>query len=254
MPKYSIIIPIYNAADRITKVLDSVTSQIYKSYELILVLDSCTDHTKKIIKNTYIQPGTIPRSTDFQLEKSVGNVEVYRNGLTSIVIAEVNYGNDGPTRSKGLDLATGDWVLFLDDDDWWLDNNILDIIEMSTIQASEKDIIQFGFIWRGQGYCSCHMKNTFPEKFTNSSEEGLWANVWSKCIKRSFIGDTRFPEVHSVSDLEFMNALMVKKPKVAFCEYPIYYYNWLRVGSISETDRRETTKEDNTSSELSWEM
>ena len=61
-------------------------------------------------------------------------------------------------RSKGLDLATGEWVLFLDDDDWWLDDNVLEIInDVTTRVPSIVDIIQFGFIWKGKGYYSCHI-------------------------------------------------------------------------------------------------
>ena len=224
MPKFSIIVPAYNAEDRIRKVLGSVTCQSFKDYELIVVCDSCKDNTEKIAREEF-------------------------NAITSIE----EFGNDGLSRSKGLDLATGEWVLFLDDDDWWLDDNVLEIInDVTTRVPSIVDIIQFGFIWKGKGYYSCHIKNT---ELYNSNAEGIqiYANVWSKCIKRSFIGDTRFPNIHSISDSKFVEALIKKSPKISFYDYPIYYYNWLRKGSISQQDRDK--KKDATNSEqLDWSL
>ena len=93
--KFSIIIPAYNAEDRIRKVLDSVVQQTYKDYELIVVCDSCKDKTEEIAKEY---------------------------GAKTFA---VNFHNDGSSRNSGLDNAKGDWVLFLDDDDWWLHEFVL---------------------------------------------------------------------------------------------------------------------------------
>ena len=198
MPKYSIIIPAYNAEDRIRTVLDSVRCQSFTDYELIVICDSCKDNTEKIAREEY-------------------------SAITSIE----EFHNDGLSRSKGLDLATGDWVLFLDDDDYWLHEFVLDLINQAVDQVSEEtNMIQFGFIWKGRGY--------YPSQAQSKS---VYSNVWTKCIRRSFIGDTRFPKVHSVSDARFMDALAKKGIKVAYLDYPMYYYNWLRPGSISEKDK-----------------
>ena len=204
MPKYSIIIPAYNAEDRIRKVLDSVRCQEYKDYELIVICDSCTDNTESIAKKEY-----------------------------KAITRKVNFHNDGLSRSKGLDIAKGDWILFLDDDDWWLHEYVLSMIDEAICQLENgnTNVLQFGFIWKGKGYCP-------SRKNPNSKEQPMYANVWTKCIRRSFIGDTRFPEVHSTSDYEFMKLLNAKGINLAYLDQAIYYYNWLREGSISEIDSR----------------
>lgn len=208
MPKYSIIVPAYNAEDRIRKVLGSVTSQEFKDYELIVVCDSCKDNTEKIAREEF--------------------------GAKTF---EVEFGNDGLSRSKGLDEATGEWVLFLDDDDWWLHEFCLSMIDQAVNQVTNtKDIIQFGFIWKTAGY--------YPSSPNNRNKQGytfLYSNVWTKCFRRSFIGDTRFPNVHSVSDARFMDLIMEKSPRIAYLDYPIYYYNYMREGSITEKDKRAET-------------
>lgn len=210
MPKYSIIVPAYNAEDRIRKVLGSITSQEFKDYELIVVCDSCKDDTEKIAREEF-NARTFP----------------------------VEFGNDGLSRSKGLDEATGEWVLFLDDDDWWLHEYCLTMIDQAVEQVKDKkDLIQFGFIWKGYGYYP-----SSPNNKNRNGESFLYSNVWTKCFRRSFIGDTRFPNVHSVSDAKFMEAIMLKAPRVAYLDYPIYYYNWLREGSISQKDRSKKEQE-----------
>ena len=223
MPKYSIIVPAYNAEDRIDKVLGSIRSQEFIDYELIVICDSCTDRTEEIAREKY-------------------------NAITSIE----NFHNDGLSRSKGLDLATGDWVLFLDDDDWWLHEYCLTMIDSGIeVIKNTHDILQFGFIWKGKGYYGSSTKHLNDLKLPI-----VYSNVWTKCFKRSFIGDTRFPEVHSVSDSKFMERLAEKEPKVAFLDYPIYYYNYLRVGSISEQDKdKSNAAEDiNRKKELDWSL
>ena len=260
MPKYSIIIPVFNAADRITKVMDSVMNQEYEDFELILVCDSCKDKTIDTIKSHYIYPDEVPSKANFEKVSEAGNITKYKKDKTTIIISEVEFGNDGLSRSKGLDLATGEWVLFLDDDDWWLHEYCLSMIDQAVEQVKDtKDLIQFGFIWKGYGY--------YPSSPNNKNKNGesfLYSNVWTKCFKRSFIGDTRFPNVHSVSDAKFMDEIMSKAPRIAYLDYPIYYYNWLREGSISQKDRSKkeqevhkvvaTTTKSSSNKKMDWSM
>lgn len=203
MPKFSIIVPAFNAEDRIRRTLKTIRGQSNidqeKDVELIVICDSCTDNTAKIAREEF-----------------------------NAIVEEVSFGNDGLSRSKGLDIATGDWVMFLDDDDWWVHEFVLDIVN-GVMSSNECDFVQFGFIWKSKGYCPSSKAHGY-----------LYSNVWTKCFKRSFIGDTRFPNVHSISDSKFIDALLEKNPKILYCDHPIYYYNWLRPGSISERSRHKS--------------
>ena len=62
--------------------------------------------------------------------------------------------------------------------------------------------------------------------------------MWNKCWKRSFIGSTRFPNVYSISDLYFHRELFNKHPKIEVWDMPMYYYNYMRKGSITESGRK----------------
>lgn len=196
--KFSIIIPVHNASGRIRKALDIITAQTLPDYELICVCDACTDDSADICR---------------EYTKKV---------------FEVDYGNDGLARSKGLDEASGEWVLFHDDDDWWVDNSTLEMINFFINQRTDADVICFGFIWQGYGVVKSIQDNGSD-----------WVNVWSKAWRRSAIDDTRFPNVHSISDYEFTKLMYMKNISIIHRNEAFYYYNWLRPGSISETDRRE---------------
>lgn len=197
--RFSIIIPVHNAEDRIEKSLKIIASQTFKDYELICVCDSCKDNSAEICRKYGAK------------------------------VIEVEFHNDGLSRSAGLDAAKGEWVLFLDDDDWWLHELVLESIDrkISLVGDENIDILCFSFYWNGIGY---------KEPMGNNGN--IFPNVWSKCWKRSFIGNTRFPEVHSISDLKFSEAMFIKGPKVCIWDNLIYFYNYMRPGSITEIDSK----------------
>ena len=185
MPKFSIIIPAHNDEFRIIKALDSVRQQSFTDYELIVVCDACMDATATVAR-------------------------MYTNN-----VLEVDYHRDGLSRNAGLDVATGEWVLFMDSDDWWMHEFVLEELA-GQIAVQEFDVLAFGFIWRNVGV-------TYPLRPGNA----LWPNVWSKLWRRSFIGDTRFSDVWSVSDLGFTQAVINKMPRLTTWDMPLYYYNYL---------------------------
>ena len=188
--KFSIIIPAYNAAGHIRNALDSIAEQTYTDYELIVICDSCTDNTEEIAREY---------------------------GAKTVA---VNYHCDGPTRNAGLDIASGDWIMFLDDDDWWLHEFVLE--QLAERLRDDMDVLAFSFIWSGVKYA------------TPLSNAGtLYPSVWNKVWRRDFIGSTRFPTVYSISDSYFHGELMGKNPRVHCWNMPMYFYNYLRPGSIS---------------------
>ena len=195
--RFSIIIPAYNAEGHIRKALDSIKQQVFTDYELIVVCDSCTDNTEAIAKEY--------------------------GAKTKIV----NFHQDGQTRNAGLDMATGDWVLFMDDDDWWLHEYVLTLIDEKLKGNPDIDILCFSFIFKYWKYA------------TPKGNQGYrWVAVWNKCWKREFIGNTRFSNRYSTSDVDFNRSMMAKKPRIYDWDMPMYYYNYMRPGSITETTAR----------------
>ena len=203
--KFSIIIPAHNTEKYIRKALDSIEMQKSidpSDFEVIVVCDCCTDKTEEIARSY--------------------------EGSMDIKVCVVDYHNDGPSRNEGLDIAKGDWILFMDSDDWWIHEYTMDIIKRildSTTCKDNLDMIVFGFIWKDKGYCGPYFLDTEKRKV-------FYSNVWSKCIRRDFIGDTRFGNMFPYSDLQFCKDIIAKQPRTHILDMPLYYYNYFREGSI----------------------
>ena len=93
MIKFSVIIPTYNAAQTIARAIDSVLAQSYPNYEIIVVDDASTDNTREILESNYT--------------------------LNIRLIQKVTNGGGSVARNTGMDVATGDYIAFLDADDAW---------------------------------------------------------------------------------------------------------------------------------------
>jgi glycosyltransferase involved in cell wall biosynthesis len=189
-PFFSVIVPAHNAADRIRRGLDSIRNQTFDDYELIIICDDCQDNTAEIAREY----------TD--------------------KVFEVGWHNCGKTRNKGLDEAVGKWVLFMDDDDWWQDDSVFQIIAHACKASNDFDVLAFSFTFGANGPAV-----QYPGH--------LYIAIWNKAWKRSFIGDTRFPEVPHSDDVGFAEQLH-PKAKIKFISENLYYYNYLRPGSITQ--------------------
>ena len=197
--RFSIIIPMHNARSQCADVLDSVLRQTFTDYEVIVVCDACTDTTARYVKEFW---------NDFK-------------------VIECEHGNAGLARNEGLEVAEGEYILFADDDDYILHPFVFEYIDKMLQAHSEPDVAHFGFIFGSNGYV-----------YPTWNDGHLYGNVWSKAYKRSAIGDTRFPNVYPDDDLQFNKLMEQKDLRHVLCDAPIYYYNWMREGSITWKEKQ----------------
>ena len=195
--KFSMILPVHNAADFMGRMLNSIKDQSWNDYELIVICDNCRDNSYEI-------------ALDYAKDWPA------RGGMT---VVAANYGIAGLARNHGLELARGDWVLFADDDDWLLHEYVF--AQLAAMTNEPADIVACSFIWRGVGYYAPTRSDFNPA-------------VWNKAWRREFIGDTRFSDRKYGDDADFTNAMLAKSPRVIFWDMPIYYYNYLRGGSLTD--------------------
>lgn len=191
-PFFSVIVPAQNAACRIRKGLGSIKRQTFTNYELIVVCDDCQDDTAAIARE-------------------------YADKVLT-----VDWHNCGKTRNKGLDEATGEWILFMDDDDWFQNDDVFRTIYYNIqieLQKGDFDVLAFGFTFGMNGY-----SRQYPGH--------LYIAIWNKAWKRSFISNTRFPEVPHSDDVGFAEQLH-PKARFRYIDDDLYYYNYLRPGSIT---------------------
>lgn len=192
--KLTCIIPAYNAEVTIRKTLDSVVSQTFQDYECIVIADSCTDKTAEIAH-------------------SYGD---------KVKVIEANVRNDGLARNIGIENSTGEWILFIDADDWWLHEYVFEQLAKHT-ENNTCDAICFDIVWKHIGVVGA----------ISGRNNEMFPHCTNKCWRRSFIGDTRFPNIKPDSDAGFHREIMKKEPKFDIWRMPMYYYNFLCEGSCS---------------------
>ena len=195
-PFFSVIVPAHNSERYLEKCLLSIRQQTFTDYELIVVCDACTDKTARVARD-------------------------YADR-----VIETNHGMDGLARNTGIDFSLGGWILFLDDDDWWIHEYVLEEIHKVADRFGDQiDLILFDFIWKDLGYAE-----QYPQRMNIA--------VWSKAFRREFLGDTRFPAVPFTSDQPFMDEICAKKPVAVPTGKLMYYYNYMRKGSQTEINAR----------------
>lgn len=196
-PAISVIVPTHNGADRIRRLLDSIVVQSFKDYELLVVCDRCTD----------------------------GTADVAREYGAKVI--EGDFGSDGLTRNAGLDAANGEWILFADDDDWYLHECCFQQIA-AVVGRHGEDVLDFGFIVHG-------------DRYYRQKPEECYTMVWSRAWKRDFFSDRRFGDEEYGSDTAFYKRHVQGNPdiRVAMWDMPIYCYNHMREGSMTWAKNRE---------------
>lgn len=206
MPKFSIILPEHNSEKFMRRMLDSIRTQTFQDYELIVACDRCTDNTADIA------------------------MQYIRNGSQDRVL-EVDFGRCSLTRNAALDIAKGDWILFADDDDWFLHDYAFEMIAAEC--QDDVDVVAFGFLARN--FCNQPGLQCFYSAEDNMAPiMRVWAAPWTKAWRMDFIGEHRFPDIAHSDDLPFTNEMMALVNNMQVIYQPFYFYNFMRPGSIQD--------------------
>ena len=196
----SLIIPAYNCEKTLNKAVFSVTGQNFDDIEIIIVDDGSTDLTPEIINSI--------------AEKHL-----------NVVSKRID--NSGPAfaRNNGLEIAGGEYIMFLDSDDDFKDGS-LKIIENAL--SSKPDILIFGFSQNFEGKA----KNKIYSPDSDFSIDRLYKNnllnsVWNKAYKRSFLikNNIRFSGYRYGEDRIFNCGALRCSPSVKCIPDVLYNYN-----------------------------
>jgi glycosyltransferase involved in cell wall biosynthesis len=213
----SIIIPIYNVEDYLERCLDSILNQnISDDIELICINDGSTDNSLSILEN-------------------------YKRDYPFItLINQTNIGL-GATRNKGMKMATGKYLMFVDSDDWLEQGCFSTLITYA--KDLDSDFIEFETLVRNNKGELIKSYNTFNQEYTEYPLENylqktntLLITAWSKLWSREFIikNHIYFEENTRWEDIEFSHAAFNKAQRVSNRKIKVYNY-FLGVVSITRT-------------------
>ena len=199
MPKLSIIVPVYNVEKYIDTCLRSLTQQTLQDIEIIIVNDGTKDKSENII------------------EKYV------KENPTKIKYYEKENGGLSSARNYGLKYATGEYISFLDSDDY-VEINMYE--EMYNLAKKENvDMVECDFIWEWE-----YGKKIFDKRREYKSKEEMMRKprvvAWNKIYRREIINKYKitFPEGLIYEDMEFFYKLLPHLNRVSYInKYFVHY-------------------------------
>lgn len=215
MPKVSVIVPVYNVENYIRKCLESLVEQTLEEIEIIIVNDGTKDNSMSIIK------------------------EFADKYPQKIVILEKENGGLSDARNYAIPHAKGEYIAFLDSDDYIEKNMYQDMYEIAKKEKS--DMVECDFYWEYPHKTKTDIGQIYQGK--KQMLEKIRVVAWNKLIKRKILQETkiRFPVGYHYEDVEFTYQLIPYLEKVSFLKKPCIHYIQ-REGSISNS-QNERTKE-----------
>lgn len=208
MIKISVIVPVYNTAKYLKKCLDSLVNQTLHDIEIIVINDCSTDNSKEILEEY----------------KKYKNIIIINNNINKGI---------GYTRNKGLEIAIGKYISFIDSDDF-VDANMFEKMYKKA-ETDKLDIVICRFhklLEKENGVYEEETPKYSIPYFQNTSLKNnpnllLEINLapWNKIYKRKlFTPDVRFPENLKYEDAIVVVKTMVRAKKIGMLEDKLNYY------------------------------
>ncbi len=212
-PLISVIVPIFNAEDFLTKCLDSIITQTYENLEIILINDGSEDKSLKICQ-VYAE-----------LDKRI------------ILISQKNQGNS-VARNKGIELAKGEFITFIDADDF-IDSKLIELLLNSCYTHNTLLSISDGYLYKDfKNIVEINdIKELTNNKLIPSNYNKIYHHTpWRKLYHRSLLTSIRFPKDLYHEDIGFWYGVMSVSPNISVVKKPLYYYRQNNQNSITNRE------------------
>lgn len=225
MPKVSVIVPVYNSEQELRDCLDSLVEQTEKDIEIIVIDDGSTDNSPEI---------------EAEYQKKYPNVKVYRN--------ERNLGQS-ETRNRGIELAEGDYIAFLDSDDYVnpgmyeelyqaaVDNNMPELIVtgLSFVKGNEYRKKDLTFISKQSTTIIHPMENPDQVFFESPS-------LCNKLFRKDTVKNYKFLDVSAWEDIAFSFTRFLEANTVISKPTANYFYRRDVSNGVSAKNFKENDK------------
>ena len=207
MAEVSIIVPVYQVEKYIRQCVDSILAQTFTDFELILVDDGSKDQSGQIC-------------------------DEYARMDTRVKVIHKENGGAADTRNRGMDQAVGDYVMFVDSDDY-IAPTMLECLYRNMLNENA-DIAACNYLYffenDRQKDFAINVKSevlTGSEIFyyrKNERNYGFWTVVWNKLMKRETVGKIRFRSGKYYEDEFWANEIYQMDIKIVTIPECLYYY------------------------------
>ena len=202
-PAISVIVPVYNAEKTLRQCVDSILAQDFKDFELLLIDDGSKDSSPTICD-------------DYALQDSRVKVFHKPNGGVS------------SARNVGLDNAQGEWITFIDSDDYISPRYLNGICEHN------EDVLLLHYVWvkgnnkiednRLEGYNKINNRIEITNFLNRYLTTMIFRAPSAMFLKLSLIADIRFCEKMKVGEDALFNHKLLLKVNTLYCFHDRFYY------------------------------
>ena len=208
----SVITPVYNSKPYLKQAIESVLYQTYSDWELILVNDGSTDGSGEMCDD-------------------------YAKKDRRICVIHQNNKGVSEARNMGMKHASGEFIQFLDSDDWLYPETIRTAYEAAI--SSGSDMVIFDVQYEGEGF-SWHEKSTIPDGVYDSevileklAKPSIPPYACNKFCRRSLYDGVFFPKGEKWEDVGTTFYPVSKARKIAVLGKPLYHY-WQRTDATTK--------------------
>lgn len=199
--KVSVIIPVWNAHDYIRRCVDSIVNQTYENLEILLVDDGSADDSLQICRE-------------------------YEGKDARIRVFHKENGGQGSARNLALDHCTGEYIGFVDNDDWIFPKMYERMVEL--IRKYGADVARCDDL---SDETEIDKENLAEETTCGGKQyhELVYCDIWGghvtdRLFKREVIGDCRFPHSKTIEDMRFMRQILPNIRLEAHTSEKLYFY------------------------------
>lgn len=223
---FSIIIPVYNVENYLSKCVGSVLNQSYSDFEIILINDGSTDKSAELCDNF------------MKKDRRVKSIHQLNSGVST-------------ARNRGLELSSGDYVLFMDSDDYWDNDSVLyDLVTILKEEDNPDWIHNDSYIIeRSNGTKYIHETGLNPSIFNSligkkalinflSSTEYFMGSVCKSVFKTSVIKEHKIEFEDGISvgeDADWLYRFILRSKRNILINRPFYCHRFDRPGSAMAT-------------------
>lgn len=219
----SIIIPIYNVEKYLEQCIKSLINQTYRNLEIILINDGSTDKSTKIC-------------------------EKYKNQDNRIVFINKKNGGAASAKNEGLKIAKGDYITFVDSDDF-IEPDMIEYM-VNTIKKYNSDIIQCSFTNLYKNTERFKQDKIVEQKISSKDFLELFLKkwdsslFWNKLFKREVIENVFFKEGRCIDDEFFTYKCVINSKSIVTSNKIVYNYRMRKSGVMkSESSQKQILKD-----------
>lgn len=208
--KVSVIVPVYNVESYLEECINSLMSQDYYNLEIILIDDASTDNSPFLCDKAAM------------IDERIKVIHKQNGGAAS-------------ARNVGLNVMSGDYVCFVDSDDYVEKDYVQKLVENLEKANADVAVCGFWYLYKNYEEKNGQLNKTkvmsqidFLKNFLTDWTSGL---IWNKIFCSDVVRDIRFEEGHKIDDEFFTYKVIMKCQKIVMFETPLYYYR-MRASSV----------------------